>query len=134
MRPHGQFLVGTAAALLAVSTLFPIVASLLPPERVRRWAGVLDVALAFGVVVAAMLVETRARALIGPRIEQISYRFYRSMAVLPLVLLVLFFLSGSAIRWEVLLPGIAWRAWVLLYTFPAAAALWVRDESREAEP
>jgi hypothetical protein len=35
------------------------------------------------------------------------------------VLLVLFFLAGDRIAWNIGLVGLAWRAWLLLYTLPA---------------
>jgi hypothetical protein len=37
-------------------------------------------------------------------------------------LLALFFVFGDRITWNVLLPGLAWRAWLLMYTLPAAIA------------
>jgi hypothetical protein len=36
-----------------------------------------------------------------------------------LVLLVLFFLAGDRIAWNIGLVGLSWRAWLLLYTLPA---------------
>ena len=41
----------------------------------------------------------------------------------PLVLLVVFFIAGSHVRWEVLLTGFAWRAWLLMHSLPATLAL-----------
>lgn len=128
MRVSGRVLVIVSAAMLSVSTVFPIVASLLPPDAVARWVGVVDVALAFIVVVLSMLIDSRGRGHINEGTVRAAYSFYRVAASFPLVLLVVFFLSGDAIRWDVLLPGLAWRSWVLLYTYPAAYAVCVQAE------
>jgi hypothetical protein len=37
--------------------------------------------------------------------------------------IVVFFLAGDHVRWDVLLPGLAWRGWLLMYSLPAALAL-----------
>jgi len=44
--------------------------------------------------------------------------------VLPLALLAVFLVVGEQIRWNVLLPGLAWRAWLLLYLLPAGITAW----------
>ena len=48
---------------------------------------------------------------------------YQAIASVPLPLLVVFFLAGAYVRWDVLLPGLAWRGWLLMYSLPAALAL-----------
>ena len=54
--------------------------------------------------------------------------YYRGLAGLLPVLLVVFFLAGDRVRWEILLVGLAWRIWFLIYTLPAWLALWNQDE------
>ena len=49
----------------------------------------------------------------------LTHRF----VVVPLVLLVVFFLAGDAVRWHVLLPGLAWRAWLFVVALPSWLAL-----------
>ena len=34
------------------------------------------------------------------------------------VLLIGFFIAGDRIDWQVLIVGLAWRGWLLLYTLP----------------
>lgn len=48
-----------------------------------------------------------------------TYRAYRVLISAILVLLVVFFLAGDRVTWTYFLPGIAWRSWLLLYTWPA---------------
>jgi hypothetical protein len=110
--------------LFAVSTAFPVAAAFIPQERPPVWIGFIDVALAALLVFLALLTDSVARAKIDARIVERSYRLYRTLAVVPLVLLVLFFLAGDSIKWEVLLPGLAWRAWLLLYFLPSWLAAW----------
>ena len=88
------------------------------------WIGIADVGLAFILVVVAFLMEVVIKGEVADEIVHDSYRIYRGMAMLPLLLLVLFFLVGDAIRWNVLLPGLAWRYWLLLYVLPKALSLW----------
>ena len=38
--------------------------------------------------------------------------------------LVLFFVAGDLIHWSILLPGLAWRAWIFAWVLPSALALW----------
>ena len=33
-------------------------------------------------------------------------------------LLIVFFIAGDRIEWRVLVIGLAWRGWLLLYTLP----------------
>ncbi len=87
------------------------------------WIGWLDVTLAFVVVGLMLVIEAVARGKIDDEIKQVSYRLYRVLANLPIVLLVVFFVFGNQIRWDVLLPGLAWRIWLLLYTLPAGLAV-----------
>jgi hypothetical protein len=129
----GRPLVMVGAALFAISTAFPVVASVLAPQDVPAWAGIIDVGIAVLLVGLAFLADAVARGRIGNHIIHRSYRIYRAMAVLPLVLLVVFFLFGNSIRWEVLLPGLAWRAWLLIYALPSALALWEMNASSHNE-
>jgi hypothetical protein len=124
---RGRTLVGVGAGLFAVSVAFPVVAALLPLAGTPPWLGVVDVALAVVLFLVAALIAARAGTVVPDAVQRRSYRLYRILATLPLALLVVFFLVGGAIRWEVLLPGLAWRAWLLCYFLPAALTLWARD-------
>lgn len=123
----GRALVGLAAVLFIVSTTFPIVASVWPMGRVSIWAGMVDVGLAFVLVLLAMWIEARGRGGVDDRTRRASHRGYRVVMSVPLVLLVTFFLAPHVFRWDVLLPGLAWRAWLLCYSLPAACAVWMGE-------
>ena len=40
------------------------------------------------------------------------------------MLICVFFVVGDQIGWHILLPGLAWRAWLLVWVLPAALSLW----------
>jgi len=118
-----------AAVVFGVSTLFPIAASIWPAGALPTWVGILDVVLAFAVVGLAIRVVALGEKHVGERAIRASNRIYRGLASVPLGLLVLFFVFGDRINWKVLLPGLAWRAWLLMYTLPAAVAAYASDEA-----
>lgn len=87
------------------------------------WQGLVDGVTAFVLVIVGMLIYTKANALIGDAARRLSYVI---ATALPPVMLVAMWLAADRLRWNVLLPGLAWRTWILLQTLPAAIALWRR--------
>ncbi len=121
------------AAVFGVSTAFPIAASIWPADAMPTWVGILDVVLAFAAVGLAIRVVTLAEKQVDDRAIRLSYRIYRGLASVPLGLLVLFFVVGDRINWNVLLPGLAWRSWLLMYTLPAAIAAYQSDQGPDRD-
>jgi hypothetical protein len=107
--------------------VFPIVASLIPAEELPPFMGILYVVLVFLMVLVGMAITLAARDKVSHQVEHATYDAYRSLAVVPLILLVLFFVVSERIRWEVLQPGLAWRSWLLRYVLPSAIALYGAD-------
>lgn len=126
---HRRWLIYLAAMLLVVSTMFPVIASLTSPAHLPSWVGGLDVTLAFVFTFVMMTVFGLGQRYIDDQTRNASYRIYRSLAHLIILLLVIFFLIGSQIRWEILLPGLAWRLWLFIYVLPAGLALLELRES-----
>ena len=114
------------AALFIVSSAFPMVASVRGPDLAPAWVGVFDVVLAFALVVVGMVIVSRKPRDFAPHIVETGFRAYRTLADVLLLLLVLFFVIGGAIQWSILLPGLAWRAWLLVLVLPSWIALWQR--------
>ena len=85
------------------------------------WQGVVDVVTAFTLVVLGALVTIRANALVGRRALRLAYGVATVLA--PLMLAAMWLYAGRLL-WNVLLVGLAWRMWLLLYTLPAAIAVW----------
>jgi hypothetical protein len=116
------------AALFAVSTAFPIAASLSRMEKPPTWIGVVDVGIAGALMIVAFVTMARGGARVDERVKVVSYRAYRASSnVLPL-LLAAFFLLGDRLKWDVLVIGLAWRAWVLWCVLPAWLSLWQGGE------
>src|SRR5829696_5013763 len=109
-----------SAALFGVSTAFPIAASLLPVAT-PRWLGIADVAVAL--VVVGVRIMMRQPGPFSADVTRAALRIVQGSATLLLLLLVVFFLAGDVLRWNVLLPGLAWRAWLFLMALPSWLAL-----------
>ena len=111
-------------ALFAFSTLFPIVAGLWNVTPPPRWLGAADVVVAVLLLASAFTVSSRAKVAVTDVHRVAALRFSQFvLGVIPL-LLALFFLLGDRIGWTVLVIGLAWRAWLLLYVLPSLIAAW----------
>jgi hypothetical protein len=115
-----------------LSLAFPLVAGTVPGQ-LPTWVGVLDVAVALALLATAGGITVVAREQIDGPVRETSYRFYRALATAPLILIVAFWLLGDHIKWDVLLIGLGWRTWLLVYCFPAWLALWTH-RPRERQP
>lgn len=117
--------------LFVLSTLFPVVAGVMR-NPAPRWVGIADVVVAFAVFVQAMVITRRAPKADAHAVAA-SFRVVRAAANLLLVLIVVFFLAGQRIKWDVLLLGLAWRAWLFVWVLPSALTLW-RNEGLQSSP
>jgi drug/metabolite transporter (DMT)-like permease len=112
-----QGLARITACLFVISSLFPLAAGLLTSDP-PRWLGVADVVLAALLAGAALTLASRA----GTRSEDADlasgYRLVRMVAYGIPWLLALFFLAGSRINWQVMVIGLAWRAFLLVMMAP----------------
>ena len=104
--------------LFAVSTAFPIVAGVRNTETPSRWMGLVDVGVAALLVTVAFTVASRARTKVSDHDRLIAFRGSQALFCVIPVLLVGFFIAGDRIDWQVLIVGLAWRGWLLLYTLP----------------
>ena len=121
---RGRSIVLTGACLFVVSTVFPIAASLLAEEQVGRLMGGADVAIAAALLGCAASITRRASGVDSSGLVRTIAGFQQHLWSVPLALLVLFFLEGDRVRWKILLPGLAWRLWLLAYVFPSALGVW----------
>ena len=108
------------AIVFCISSAFPAVAAFFQDtESWPKWWGVLDVGIAFLIAMLAFAVIGLARGKVTKQAEDESYRAYRILIHGIFVMLAVFFLFGDRIVWSNCLTGIAWRAWLLLYSLPA---------------
>jgi hypothetical protein len=129
MTRRNRPLVMVTVGLLVVSNAFPVAAGILIGPA-PRWMGLLDVVVAFALVCAGIGIAAKVPAGFSTRVIEASFRIYRSGSTLFLALLVVFFLVGDSIKWSILLPGLAWRAWLVAWVLPAALALWRGESDR----
>jgi hypothetical protein len=116
-------LLALTSALYLLSLGLLLWASTLPvPIRAGQvtWQGLVDVATAFAVVLLALVVYVRARPLVDERDIRLGYALVTGVVVAGLILMWLF---AARLDFNVLLPGLAWRMYVLLQTLPAGLAL-----------
>ena len=108
------------AVVFCISSVFPVLAALSrDAAALPRIVGVMDVLLAFALVIMAMTLYARTRGKVTRDAHDAAYRGYRVLMHVILGLLVAFFLFGDRIAWNIGLVGLAWRAWLLLYALPA---------------
>jgi hypothetical protein len=118
----GATLARAYVTLFVISTAFPVALSLMPATSVSRAMGFLDVAIAL-VLVATGIHIVSARLPTTPENDRRAITWYKVTGTIALVLLVVFFIAGSRVRWEVLLTGLAWRAWLWMHSLPAMLAM-----------
>ena len=118
--PWGRILARVTTVLFFLSSVFPVAASLSKDTTAfPKWWGFLDVGLAFLLAILAFVIYGLAQGKVNQQTEEATYRAYRILIHVIFVLLLIFFLAGDRITWINGLPGIAWRAWLLLYILPA---------------
>jgi hypothetical protein len=113
-------LVVLGAVQLAVSVALLLVAST-TPARLPKWGGPLDVGVAFSLVVTLALLERSGAGLIGPAVLRASHRIGATLSALVFLALWMF---ADRLVWNTLLPGLAWRSFVVLTALPPALAVW----------
>ena len=89
------------------------------------WSGMLDVALALALVVAASMFWLRARGRIDDRSRQLAYD---AMTIALPLGCVGFWMARLEVDWNVLLPGLAWRLFITMQALPAVLSQ--RDQRR----
>jgi hypothetical protein len=115
-------LVPACTALFALSTAFPLLASVLPGERPPRWLGLADVAVAVLLVAVALTLHARYASRVTQADRAAAFEALRRVAFAVPALLALFLLYGDRVKWSVLVVGLLWRGWLFLQVLPALVA------------
>ena len=124
-----RLLILLAVGLFCLSDTLLVVAST-NPQRIEAGQvtllGIVDVATAFVVAILGMVIYGKGVKLVELAVWKNSYQV---ATVLPVLLLIIIWLSLDKIAWlDVLLPGLAWRIYLLIQTLPPAIALWKNDQ------
>jgi hypothetical protein len=118
-------------ALFGISTCFPLVAAVLNSPDPPRALGLADVAIAAVLVTFAGILHVRASPLVTDRDLVRAWRAMRHVWSIIPILLIVFFLAGSRISWQVLVIGLGWRFWMFVALLPEIAAARASGVSRE---
>jgi hypothetical protein len=93
-----------------------------------RWIGPLDVVTALAFIAAGGVLWTRGHARIDASARGIAHDALT--AGVPVACLA-FWTAADRVDWNVFLPGLAWRSFVILHTLPVALTLWSADRGAE---
>jgi hypothetical protein len=113
-------LVAAGAVQLAVSVTLLLVAST-APARLPKWGGPFDVGVAFSLVVTLALLERATASRVGLPVLRAGHRV---VSTLPALVFLALWMFSDRLIWNTLLPGLAWRSFVVLTAIPAAVAAW----------
>lgn len=117
---RGRPLAIATAVVFFISAAFPLGAGLARNTAVLpSWWGVMDVSVALLLAVLAIALLALTQGRVTRRADEATYRAYRTLLHLILVVCMVYQLSGNRVIWSNCLPGFAWRAWLLLYALPA---------------
>lgn len=108
-----------AAMLFLLSWVFPIGAGLAKDTAAfPKWWGTVDVAVAFVLAIAAFRIQMLVRGRVDKRVEDATYRIYRTVTHGIIAAAVLVMLAGDRITWANCATGFLWRTWLALYILP----------------
>jgi hypothetical protein len=83
-----------------------------------RWLGLADVVIAAALCGSTAGVVARARSRVADHDRVAALRINQIVvSVIPL-LIAAYLVVGSGVNWTVLIIGLGWRAWLLLYSAP----------------
>jgi len=99
--PWSRLLAIVTAVVFFVSSVFPVAAGLTEnTAEFSKWWGILDVGIAFVLVILAFVIMSLTQGKVDKQVEDITYRAYRVLIHVILAMIVVFFLS------EITLPGL----------------------------
>ena len=111
-------LLAVAVVQLVVSVALLLFAS--TRADLPAWGGPLDAAIAFTLIATAFLIWRRA----GDRVGLPELRLGHAVAaIVPALVLVAIWWYRDSLDFNILLPGLAWRTWLVLYTLPSVFTL-----------
>ena len=110
--------------LFAVSTAILLIASAASTAKtlVPTWVGYLDVGIVMLIAFTGFVIHQRNKSV--PRYDT-SYQFV--IYFFPLILVGMW-LSRNSLDFNILLPGVAWRAYFFLSILPHALTLWKSEQ------
>ena len=114
-------LVVSAALALTVSIALVLYASTNPPDALPAWGGPFDVAVAAALFVIAFRMWSRAQWRID---ASALHATHIVAAMLPALTVAALWVWRDRLDFNVLLPGLAWRMFLVLYSLPSVLTVW----------
>lgn len=111
-----------SVALFVVSAIFPIAGGLFVAKSPPRWIGIADVILAAALFGLTAVVVARGRRSVADHHRLAALRVSQAVLGAVPVLIAVYFIVGSRLNWTVLVIGLAWRIWLLIYSLPFLVA------------
>lgn len=124
----GRVLILLGVGQMIGSTLLLLIAATAVWERPPRWGQILDVGLAFSVVVTGIAIDRAAKKPISSNVWRQSYLI---ATYLPITVMLGLWLGHRSFDFN-FLTGVAWRLWLIVHVLPASIALW--RESTLSQP
>jgi hypothetical protein len=116
-----QLFIGSFLLLFVISTIIVLVAST-AKNPIPAWGGYLDVGIVFLIAVCGFMIHRRNAN--EPRYD-VGYQI--ALYLFPLILVGAWVFRNS-LDFNILLPGLAWRAYFFLAIVPHALALWKSEQ------
>ncbi len=113
-----RVLAGLCIALFGASTAFPVAAGILNTDAPPPGLGVADLMVGLLLFAASASVASRRRDRVTTNDRARAFVIFQMIVGIIPALLIVFFVLGDRIAWRVLVIGLAWRGWLLLYTLP----------------
>ena len=111
-----------SVALFAVSAIFPIVGAIFVAKSPPRWIGIADVILAAALFGLTAIVVAGSSRTVADHHRLAALRVSQALLGAAPALIAVYFIVGSRLNWTVLVIGLAWRMWLLIYSLPFLAA------------
>ncbi len=108
--------------LFIISTLFPILASVSYIKSIQTLMGIMDVTIASLCFIGYYVLTLISNKEHGIEFYQKLIRSYKILYTFPLFILLLF-LIGVHIKWDVLIIGLTWRMFLITMVLPDLLAL-----------
>lgn len=118
--PNARLLVVAGVAQYVVSMAILLTASFYG-ENLPMWVKITDVGLVFTLTITSFFIHRAVSTANNDRALPVSYAI---MTYLPIAAILLMWWFRDQLIWNILLPGLAWRTWMLFYNLPSVIKAW----------
>ena len=117
----GRRLLVVVGVLEAIASVALLLVASTARSRLPEWGGPIDVAIAFALVATAAWIWMLAPKARDAWALSVGHA---AAATVPALLIAAVWYFRDELDLGVLLPGLAWRTFIVLYSIPAALGVW----------